>query len=61
MPLKTTAKMNNLNAHAGSDRCKIASPKIGAGCRLKKPSRNDYSSKPKTVKKNSSVIFEFIQ
>jgi hypothetical protein len=28
-----------------SDRCKIASPKIGAGCRLKKPSRNDDSSR----------------
>jgi hypothetical protein len=27
MTLKTTAKMNNLNAHAGSDRYKIASPK----------------------------------
>jgi hypothetical protein len=25
MPLKTTAQMNNLNAQAGSDRCKIAS------------------------------------
>jgi hypothetical protein len=25
IPLKTTAKMNNLNAHATSDRCKIAS------------------------------------
>jgi len=41
MPLKATAKMNNLNAYAGSDHCKIATPKIGAGCRLKKPSRND--------------------
>jgi len=27
MPLKTTAKMNNLKAHANSDRCKIAFPK----------------------------------
>jgi hypothetical protein len=49
---KTTAKMNNLNAHAGSDRCKIASS-------AEKPSRNDDSSQPKTAKKNSSVIFEF--
>jgi len=38
--------MNNLNALAISDRCKIASPKIGAGCRLKKPSRNDDATQP---------------
>jgi hypothetical protein len=46
MPLKTTVKMNNLNAHASSDRFKIVSPQIGAGCRLKKPSRNDAPYKP---------------